>query len=57
MKQIAIFGFLEDKDAVEFVRILKPLVSKAWAAAEPDCLVCITGSLYMKQMLLKGGCI
>jgi len=28
-----IFGFLDDKDSVEFLRILKPLVKKAWAIA------------------------
>ncbi len=28
-----IFGFLDDKDSVEFLRILKPLVSKAWTIA------------------------
>ena len=87
-----IFGFLADKDAVEFLRILKPLVSEAWtvpidaprgttavesatqckvagidaapvdvatawqlahnwAASEPNRLVVITGSLYLKQAL------
>ena len=92
-----IFGFLEDKDSVEFVRILKPMVSRAWAVsidaprgttaeqaarqigaarleatfdgvstvwnqarewaiAEPDRLVVITGSLYLKQMLANAGC-
>jgi dihydrofolate synthase/folylpolyglutamate synthase len=92
-----IFGFLEDKESIEFVRILKPLVSKAWAvsidaprgmaaiqvagqiraagveptsaeissawkqarewaAAEPDRLICITGSLYLQQMLTSAGC-
>ncbi|HSR87770.1 MAG TPA: folylpolyglutamate synthase/dihydrofolate synthase family protein [Pontiella sp.] len=92
-----IFGFLEDKDSIEFVRILKPLVSKAWAvsinaprgitatqvagqiraagveprsadmlsawnlarewaAAGPDRLICITGSLYLRQMLALAGC-
>ena len=92
-----IFGFLEDKDSIEFVRILKPLVSTAWAvsidaprgttaeqtaaqiwaaglevtsadisfawnqardwaAAEPGRLVVITGSLYLKQMLVLAGC-
>lgn len=91
-----IFGFLDDKDSVEFVRILKPLVSQAWAVsidaprgttaeqaarqigaarleatfddvstvwnqarewavAEPDRLVVITGSLYLKQMLALAG--
>jgi len=93
-----IFGFLEDKDSIEFVRILKPLVSKVWAVsidaprgttaeqtaaqiwaaglevtsadisavwnqardwavAEPDRMVVITGSLYLKQMLANSGCI
>ena len=28
-----IFGFLDDKDSVEFLRILKPLVAKAWTIA------------------------
>ncbi len=28
-----ILGFLDDKDSVEFLRILKPLVSKAWTIA------------------------
>lgn len=88
-----IFGFLNDKDSVEFLRAIKPCVSKAWtipvsaaergttaeqsaaqarlagidavpetvcnawnaarewAAAEPDRLVVIAGSLYLKQML------
>ncbi|MBN2684544.1 MAG: bifunctional folylpolyglutamate synthase/dihydrofolate synthase [Pontiellaceae bacterium] len=87
-----IFGFLDDKDAVEFLRILRPRVTAAWtipiaaprgttaeqsaaqavvagisaeplnvadawnaarnwAAASPDRLICITGSLYLKQML------
>jgi folylpolyglutamate synthase/dihydropteroate synthase len=91
-KQIGfIFGFLDDKDSVEFLRTLKPFVSKAWTigidaprgttaeqaalqchvagihaepsevsnawnaaktwAAEPDRLVVITGSLYLKQAL------
>jgi dihydrofolate synthase/folylpolyglutamate synthase len=93
-----IFGFLDDKDSVEFVRILKPLVSQAWAVsidslrgttaeqaagqiraaglesasadvsvawnlardwavAEPDRLVVITGSLYLKKMLASAGCV
>jgi dihydrofolate synthase/folylpolyglutamate synthase len=93
-----IFGFLDDKDTVEFVRILKPLVSQAWAVsidslrgttaeqaagqiraaglesasadvsvawnlardwavAEPDRLVVITGSLYLKKMLASAGCV
>jgi dihydrofolate synthase/folylpolyglutamate synthase len=92
-----ILGFLDDKDSVEFVRILKPLVSKVWAVsidaprgttaeqaarqigaakleatfddvttvwnqarewavAEPDRLVVITGSLYLKKMLAIVGC-
>ncbi len=87
-----LFGFLVDKDAVEFLRILKPRVTAAWtipivaargttaehsaaqarvagisaeplsvadawnaarswASASPDRLICITGSLYLKQML------
>ncbi|MBN2704771.1 MAG: bifunctional folylpolyglutamate synthase/dihydrofolate synthase [Pontiellaceae bacterium] len=87
-----IFGFLADKDAVEFLRILKPRVTAAWtipivadrgttaeqsaaqagvagisaeplsvadawnaarswASVSPDRLICITGSLYLKQML------
>jgi len=92
-----IFGFLEDKDSVEFLRILKPLVVKAWTiaidaprgmtaeqaeakaraaglaadavdvaaawdaarawAAEPDRLIVIAGSLYLKQMLSEAGCL
>jgi dihydrofolate synthase/folylpolyglutamate synthase len=28
-----------------------------WAAAEANRLVCITGSLYLKQMLVQAGCI
>ena len=93
-----IFGFLEDKDSIEFVRVLKPLVSRAWAVsidaprgttavqtagqiraagveptsaevaaawnlardwalAEPDRLICITGSLYLSQMLASAVCI
>ena len=87
-----VFGFLDDKESVEFLREIKPLVSKAWtipidaprgttaehsasqaqvagiqaipiavskvwnsarewAGAEPDRLVVITGSLYLKQAL------
>jgi len=87
-----ILGFLDDKDTVEFLREIKPIVSAAWtvpinaprgttaehsaaqaqaagieatpsegsnvwntarewAAAEPNRLVCITGSLYLKQVL------
>ena len=87
-----IFGFLEDKDTVEFLRAIKPLVAKAWtipidaprgasaehssaqaqlvgidsvssstllgmntarewASAEPDRLVCMTGSLYLAEAL------
>ena len=86
-----ILGFLDDKDTVEFLREIKPLVSRAWAipidaprgttaehsaaqaraagfevragevssvwstarewaSAEPDRLVCITGSLYLAQL-------
>lgn len=93
-----LLGFLEDKDSVEFMRILKPQVARAWAvaidaprgmtaeqtaakgraaglaaeslsvsdawaaarewaSAEPDRLVCIAGSLYMKQMLSAAGCL
>jgi dihydrofolate synthase/folylpolyglutamate synthase len=89
-----ILGFLDDKDTVEFLREIKPLVSKAWtlpvdaprgttaehaaaqahiagfnaipvdvssardaarewASAEPGRLVCITGSLYLTQVLEK----
>jgi dihydrofolate synthase/folylpolyglutamate synthase len=85
-----IFGFLGDKDAVEFLRILKPRIATAWtipidaprgttaeqvaaqarvagisadplsvadawssartwASAAPNRLICITGSLYLKQ--------
>ncbi len=92
-----IFGFLDDKDSVEFVRMLKPLVARAWAVsidaprgttaghaaaqiraagleatsaevsvvwnqarewavAEPDRLVVVTGSLYLKHMLAVAGC-
>lgn len=91
-KQIGfIFGFLDDKESVEFLRALKPLVFKAWTlgidaprgttaeeaalqcrvagmdaepadvfstwnaarewADDPDRLLVITGSLYLKQML------
>ncbi|VGO15934.1 Folylpolyglutamate synthase [Pontiella desulfatans] len=92
-KQIGfIFGFLEDKESVEFLRELKPLASKVWtlpidaprgitaeqaavqcrvagleatpagpstawdsarewASADPDRLIVITGSLYLKQAL------
>ncbi len=91
-KQIGfIFGFLDDKESIEFLRTLKPFVFKAWTigidaprgttaeqaalqctvagiesepsevsnvwnaatawAAEPDRLVVITGSLYLKQAL------
>jgi dihydrofolate synthase/folylpolyglutamate synthase len=91
-----VFGFLDDKDTVEFLRELKPLVSKAWtvsvntprgttathsaaqaraagfdavpvdvsvardaarewATAEPDRLVCITGSFYLVEALGKPG--
>ncbi|VGO21474.1 bifunctional folylpolyglutamate synthase/dihydrofolate synthase [Pontiella sulfatireligans] len=87
-----ILGFLEDKEAVEFLRAIKPLAAKAWtipidvprgttaehvaiqcgvagieavpsdvsgawkssrdwATAEPNRLVVITGSLYLKQEL------
>jgi len=87
-----ILGFLDDKESVEFLREIKPVVSKAWtvpidaprgtpaehsaiqcqvagieaipsevseawnsarewASAEPHRLVCITGSLYLKQVL------
>ena len=87
-----IFGFLDDKDTVEFLRTLKPLATKvwtlpidaprgttaeqvavlaavagihaypetvsgawkaarSWALAEPDRLVCITGSLHLRQIL------
>jgi dihydrofolate synthase/folylpolyglutamate synthase len=28
-----IFGFLDDKDSIEFLRIMKPLVAKAWTVA------------------------
>ena len=89
-----ILGFLDDKDTVEFLREIKPLVSKAWTlpvdaprgttaehaaaqahiagfdaipldvssardaarewdSAEPGRLVCITGSLYLTQVLEK----
>ncbi|MDF7809442.1 bifunctional folylpolyglutamate synthase/dihydrofolate synthase [Pontiellaceae bacterium B12219] len=93
-----IFGFLDDKDAVEFLRPIKPFVSKAWtigidaprgttaeqaalqchvaginaepvdvstgwnaardwASAEPNRLVVITGSLYLKQVLADADCL
>ena len=93
-----IFGFLDDKDSIEILRILKPIVSRAWAVSidaprgntatqvagqlraagiepvatdvpsaweearkwssdEPDRLICVTGSLYLKQMLGSTGCI
>jgi len=89
-----ILGFLDDKDTVEFLREIKPLVSKAWTipvdaprgttaghsatqariagfealagdvsgvwstarewvSAEPDRLVCITGSLYLVQLFTE----
>ena len=92
-----IFGFLEDKDTIEFLRELKPLVSAAWAipivaarghtaehiaaqtsvaginavpesvcgawqaarewaTAEPNRLICITGSLHLQQVLQENGC-
>ncbi len=95
-KQIGfIFGFLGDKEAVEFLRELKPLVAKAWTvgidaprgisaeeaalrcrvaqidaepgeaaaawsaarswASDPDRLVVIAGSLYLKQVLAGSG--
>lgn len=91
-KQIGfIFGFLDDKESIEFLRTVKPFVSKAWTvgidaprgttaeqaamqctaagihaesadsssvwnsarawASEPDRLIVITGSLYLKQAL------
>ena len=90
-----ILGFLSDKDSVEFLREIKPLVSKAWtisintergttaehsaaqakvaglvampsstteawrasrewASAEPNRLVVIAGSLFLKQVLFDG---
>lgn len=90
-----IFGFLNDKESVEFLRIVRSKVAQAWtisidaprgtsadesalqchvagidaealdvasawsnarswAASEPDRLVVITGSLYLKQMLASG---
>ncbi|MDF7798382.1 bifunctional folylpolyglutamate synthase/dihydrofolate synthase [Pontiellaceae bacterium B1224] len=93
-KQIGfIFGFLDDKDSVEFLRSIQSFVSKAWTigidaprgttaeqaalqcqvagidaepadvskvwnsakqwADDPDRLIIITGSLYLKQMLEK----
>jgi dihydrofolate synthase/folylpolyglutamate synthase len=92
-----VLGFLDDKEQVEFIRILKQRVDKAWAvpidamrgttakqtaanakaagvdaipldvegamdearawaSAEPDRVVIITGSLYLKQMLTAAGC-
>jgi dihydrofolate synthase/folylpolyglutamate synthase len=92
-----IFGFLDDKESIGFLKELKSLVSKAWtipidaprgssaeqsamqcqvvdikatpskvagawnvagewAAAESNRLVVITGSLYLKQMLVDAGC-
>ena len=91
-KQIGfIFGFLDDKEAVEFLSTIKPLVSRAWTvgidaprgttaeqaamkckvahidaepvdssndwnpardwASQPDRMLVITGSLYLKQTL------
>jgi dihydrofolate synthase/folylpolyglutamate synthase len=91
-KQIGfIFGFLDDKDAVEFLRPIRPFISKAWTigidaprgttaeqaalqcqvagidaepidvsnawnaaktwASDPDRLIIITGSLYLKQAI------
>ncbi len=93
-----IMGFLDDKDAVGFLRRIKPLVSRAWtvpidaqrgttaeqaaaqcsavgidadalkvadawntarewASAEPNRLIVITGSLYLKQVLSDAGLI
>ena len=93
-----VLGFLDDKDTVEFMRGIKPLVSKAWtipidaprgttaahsaaqanaagieaipetvsnawnaarewASAEPRRLVCIAGSLFLKQVLQENGCL
>ncbi|MCF7864808.1 MAG: bifunctional folylpolyglutamate synthase/dihydrofolate synthase [Kiritimatiellales bacterium] len=90
-----ILGFLADKDSVEFMRAIKPLVSKAWtipidadrgttaeysasqakvagvaaqpetvssaweaarawAGAEPNRLIVIAGSLFLKQTLQSG---
>ncbi len=86
-----VFGFLDDKESVEFLREIRPLVSAAWTvpidaprgtsaehaaaqcqvagftaevasvadalyaakawASEPNRLIVITGSLYLKQML------
>ena len=31
--------------------------AREWAAVEPDRLICITGSLYLNQMLALAGCI
>ena len=94
-KQIGfIFGFLDDKESVEFLRAIKPFVFKAWTigidaprgttaeqaalqchvagidaepsdvsnawnaakawANDPDRLIVITGSLYLKQVLEQG---
>jgi dihydrofolate synthase/folylpolyglutamate synthase len=91
-----ICGFLDDKDAVGFLRAIKPVVSKTWtvtinaprgtsalhaagqcqvagiaaepleavqawqaarewAAEEPNRMVVIAGSLYLKQMLAEAG--
>ncbi|MBN2163844.1 MAG: bifunctional folylpolyglutamate synthase/dihydrofolate synthase [Pontiellaceae bacterium] len=91
-----IFGFLEDKDAYEFLSALKPRMAKvwtvpidaprgttsehsaaqlravgvdaeplsvreawksacSWAGTESDRLIVITGSLYLKQMLVEAG--
>lgn len=91
-----VFGFLDDKESVEFIRTLKPWISaawtvpidaprglsaedaavrlgvagcavrplpvieawqeaQAWAKAEPDRMVLITGSLYLKQALRAAG--
>ena len=93
-----ILGFLDDKETVEFLREIKPLISKAWtipidaprgttaeataeqarvagieaepssvskvwkiarewATAEPNRLIVVTGSLYLKQILRESGCL
>ncbi|MEE9369751.1 MAG: folylpolyglutamate synthase/dihydrofolate synthase family protein [Pontiella sp.] len=93
-----ILGFLDDKETVEFLRAIKPLVSEAWtipidaprgttaehsvrqarvagiraqpesvfsackiarnwAESEPNRLVVVTGSLYLKLVLADSGCL
>uniref|UniRef100_UPI003563ABFA bifunctional folylpolyglutamate synthase/dihydrofolate synthase n=1 Tax=Pontiella sp. TaxID=2837462 RepID=UPI003563ABFA len=92
-----IFGFLDDKESVEFLRALKPRVARAWTvgidaprgttaddaalkcrvanidaepgavsevwknarqwADDPDRMLVVTGSLYLKQVLAAAACL